>query len=66
MITNKQFMNSKCPKCDYKKLKTWDELTDDEKLAFKVKPTIYKLEQRKKHRFCVRCEFEEGHQERIV
>lgn len=52
-------MSDKCPKCDYKKLKTWDELSEDEKIIIKVKHSNYPLEQRKKHRFCVRCGFEE-------
>lgn len=53
-------MNNKCPKCGYKKLKTWDELSSDEKMVLKVQPAEIPLEQRKKHRFCVRCWFEEG------
>ena len=52
-------MKNKCPRCDYKKLKTWDELTEDEKMVVKVKPSDFPLEQRKKHRFCLRCGFEE-------
>lgn len=56
---NEQFMNNKCPKCNYKKLKTWDELSEDEKKFIKVLPANLTLEQRKKHRFCVRCWFEE-------
>lgn len=52
-------MSNKCPKCDYKKLKIWQELTTDEKFIVKLKESEFKLEQRKHHRFCVRCWFEE-------
>lgn len=52
-------MSSKCPKCDYKKLKTWDELDEDEKMAAKVQPSEFCLKERKKHQFCVRCWYEE-------
>ena len=55
----KEIMNNRCPKCDYKKLKTWDELTEDEKMAAKVQPSKFALKQRLKHRFCVRCWYEE-------
>jgi hypothetical protein len=57
-------MNNKCPKCDYKKLKTWGELSEEEKMFVKVLPANFTKEQRKKHRFCVRCWFEES--EKIV
>jgi hypothetical protein len=59
-------MSSKCPKCDFKKLKTWDELTTDEKMAIKVQPSEFPLEQRKRHRFCVRCLFEETDEQRLA
>ena len=52
-------MSNKCPKCDYKKLKNWDELSEEEKMVVKVKHSDFPIEQRKKHRFCVRCWFEE-------
>ncbi len=52
-------MSDKCPKCDYKKLKTWDELDEDERMAAKVQPSEFSLKERKKHRFCVRCWYEE-------
>jgi hypothetical protein len=59
-------MNDKCPKCEYKKLKTWDELTAEEKMVVKVKPSKYSLEQRKKHSFCVRCFYEETNKPVLV
>jgi Zn ribbon nucleic-acid-binding protein len=52
-------MSDKCPKCDYKKLKTWQELTADEKMTVKVRYSEFTLEERKRHRFCLRCGFEE-------
>lgn len=52
-------MSNKCPKCEYKNLKTWDELSSDEKMVVKVKHSEFTLEERKKHRFCVRCGYEE-------
>ena len=59
--TMKEFRDNfhKCPKCDYKRLKTWNELSDDEKIIVKVKHSEYSLAARKRHRFCVRCGFEE-------
>lgn len=65
-MNNEKFMNNKCPKCDYKKLKTWDELSEDEKMAVRVRLSDFSLEQRKKHRFCVRCWFEEIENNRLV
>lgn len=59
-------MSNKCPKCDYKKLKTWQELTADEKFIVKLKESKFKLEQIKTHRFCVRCGFEEVNEEMRV
>ena len=52
-------MKNKCQKCDYKSVKTWDELSEEEKMVVKSKYSDFSLEQRKKHRFCVRCWFEE-------
>ena len=62
---NKQFMSDKCPKCDYKKLKTWSELSDDEKMLIKAKYSEFTLAERKRHRFCVRCGFEEINKDSI-
>ena len=41
-------------------MKTWAELTDDEKLLVKSLPMSaeFTLAERKKHRFCTRCWFE--------
>jgi len=50
-----------CPRCDNKKLKTWEELTDEQKFLVERLPMSaeFSLEERKKHRFCERCFFEE-------
>ncbi len=43
-------------------MKSWPELTDDEKLLVKSLPPSaeFTLQERKKHRFCTRCWFEEA------
>ena len=57
----KGFYEKMCPKCHSPKMKTWEELTDEQKFLVERLPlnTDYTLEQRKKHRFCERCWFEE-------
>ena len=42
-------------------MKGWIDLTDDEKMLVQSLPMSaeFKLEERKKHRFCTRCWFEE-------
>ncbi len=55
-------MNNKiCPQCGAPKLKNWQDLTDEQKFLVERLPlnTDYTPEQRKKHRFCERCFFEE-------
>jgi hypothetical protein len=61
----KNFHEKVCPKCDSPKLKSWAELTDKQKFLAERLPlnTDFTLEERKKHRFCVRCWFEETGQE---
>jgi hypothetical protein len=50
-----------CPKCDSLRLKTWDELTDEEQFLAERLPASahFKTRERKKHRFCTRCWYEE-------
>jgi hypothetical protein len=45
-------------------MKTWRELTDEEKLLVESLPMSakYTLTERKQHRFCPRCWFEETEQ----
>jgi ribosomal protein S27AE len=57
-----------CPKCGSPKIKSWPELTDEQKMLVKSLPasTEYPLSQRKKHRFCTRCWFENFDQDQII
>jgi len=56
---------NKCPRCGAMKVKTWNELTEDEKRLIKALPAAgeYPLSKRKKHRFCTRCLFEDADRE---
>lgn len=49
-----------CPRCGSPKMKSWDELTEDQKFLIEKTPLSadFTLEERKKHRFCERCLFE--------
>ena len=51
-----------CPKCHFPKMKSWDELTNEQRfLVERLPPSAeYPLDQRKKHRYCERCWFEES------
>lgn len=57
-----------CPRCHSPKLKCWDELTDEQQFLVKRLPLSakYTPEQRKKHRFCVQCFFEQTDEERQI
>jgi ribosomal protein S27AE len=50
-----------CPQCGAPKMKDWQDLTDDQKLLVEKLPlnTDFSPEQRKKHRFCERCFYED-------
>lgn len=50
-----------CPVCDYPVVKGWEELTDDQQFVAKRLPASadFTFEERKKHRFCTRCWFED-------
>jgi hypothetical protein len=52
---------TQCPNCDFHRLKEWSELSDAEKLLANSQPASadFTLAERKKHRFCTRCWFEE-------
>ncbi len=62
------FNENSCPNCGFWRLKTWNELTEDEKRLVEALPrnTEFTKEERKKHRFCEQCWFEIGVQETIV
>jgi|CXWL01.1.fsa_nt_gi ribosomal protein S27AE len=51
-----------CPKCSSPKFKAWPELTDEEKMLAEKLPgsAVYSLKERKMHRFCTRCWFEDS------
>lgn len=48
---------SACSKCGHIALKTWDELTEDEKMVFSRFPEVMRLKisEKKMLEFCVRC-----------
>jgi len=50
-----------CPRCGSSGLKRWDELDDEQKFLVERLPgsADSQPKERKKHRFCVRCWFEE-------
>lgn len=52
---------NECPKCGKPRMRTWRELTDEQKFLAERFPASAKftLEKRKTHRFCVRCWFED-------
>ncbi len=71
MLKRKKVMNSLaderiCPKCHFPKLKSWDELSDEQKFLVERLPASaeYSPDQRKKHRFCERCWFEDPSKKR--
>ena len=49
-----------CPNCGSAKIKSWENLNDEEKILVEKLPPFadFSDEQRKKHRFCGRCFFE--------
>ena len=55
------FQKESCPRCGYHRMKSWDELNTEQKmLAEKLSASAeISPEQRKKHRFCERCWYED-------
>lgn len=49
-----------CPKCHSRDLKPWTDLDRDEQIAAEAHPSKHTPTQRKKHRICTRCWFEEA------
>ena len=49
-----------CPRCQIGKLKTWSELSADERILAERLPASAEVspEERKRHLFCPRCWFE--------
>ncbi len=52
---------NECPKCGKSRMKKWGDLTDEQRFLVERMPASaeFTLEQRKKHRFCDRCWFED-------
>jgi ribosomal protein S27AE len=50
-----------CPRCGKPGLKDWKDLDAEEKMAAARMPASseFSVEERKKHRFCIRCWYEE-------
>ena len=65
---NEIFLQKFCPRCGSPKLKNWDELGGDEKFMIEKLPSAEKFsaEERKHHRFCTRCFYEETAGDRNV
>ncbi len=55
-----RFSGKLCPRCGSARLKSWAELTDEEKMLSERLPASAErpLSERKKHLFCTRCWFE--------
>lgn len=64
----KSFQKKICPRCAAAKMKDWKDLTDEQKFLIERLPlnTDFALAERKKHRFCERCFFEEIEKETMV
>ncbi|MBP7416538.1 MAG: hypothetical protein KA831_07785 [Pyrinomonadaceae bacterium] len=50
-----------CPRCGSAKMKSWDELTEEQQMLARKLPLSAEYEHaaRKRNRFCTRCWFEE-------
>ena len=58
----KGFDEKKCPRCEHPRMKTWNELTGDEKILAERLPqsATYARRERETHLFCPRCWHEEA------
>jgi ribosomal protein S27AE len=56
------FNENLCPRCGHHQMKEWDELNAEQKMLVEKLPASAEiaLEQRKNHRFCERCWFEDS------
>jgi ribosomal protein S27AE len=50
-----------CPRCGFPIMTSWNDLSDDDRFAIELllNSTAASAEERKKHRFCKRCWFED-------
>jgi len=57
-----------CPRCHSPKMRRWTDLTDEEKLFVERLPMSaeHGLSERKKHRYCTRCWFEDDSNETTI
>ena len=55
------FQEIYCLRCGSQKMKSWEELSDEQKFLVERLPLSadFSPEERKKHRFCERCWFED-------
>ncbi|MCA1590601.1 MAG: hypothetical protein LC734_09505 [Acidobacteria bacterium] len=62
------YTNSLCPRCQASRLLDWTELTGEEKFLAERLPASaeFTKKERKKHRYCRRCWFEESFQARLA
>lgn len=53
----KIFQEKICPQCEVPKLKSWEELSGEEKFLIERLPLSaeFSIEERKKHLFCTNC-----------
>ena len=51
-----------CPKCGNLKVKNWKDLDDEQRFVIERLPgsAEYTPDERKKHRYCMRCWYEES------
>lgn len=56
------FDTNSCPKCHFPKMKNWAELNADQQFIAERLPASveYTKAERKKHRFCEQCWFEDS------
>ena len=58
---NETSLHKFCVKCGSPKFKNWSELTSDEKfIAERTSPAKFSGGERKNHRFCARCFYEDA------
>lgn len=57
----KSFQENQCPNCHFRKMKSWDDLTAEQQMLAERLPASadHTTIERKKHRFCERCWYEE-------
>lgn len=62
------FNKKECPQCCLRKMKTWQELSFEEKILAEKMPlnTEFTHQERQKHRFCTNCWFEEIEHESLI